>query len=102
MAYFKLLFLTTKQVCEKFWKSIDNGELSASMFDAVRSSGTTSKLGIYLSPSKNSYSNENTDFSGKFSKNGGYTNKLGLKGFANSTNQNYLKNNKQTYKAGYY
>ena len=102
MAYFKLLFLTTKQVCEKFWKSIDNGELSASMFDAVRSSGTTSKLGIYLSPSKNSYSNENTDFSGKFSKNGGFTNKLGLKGFANSTNQNYLKNNKQAYKGGYY
>ena len=102
MAFFKLQFLTTKQVCEKFWKSIDNGELSASMFDAVRSSGTASKLGNYLSPSKNSYSNENTDFSGKFSKNGGLNNKFGLKAFGSFTNQNYLKNNKQTYKAGYY
>ena len=101
MAYFKLQFLTTKEVCEKFWKSIDNGELSASMFDDVRASGKAAKLSNYLSPSKNSYSNEVTDYSGKFSKNGGLTNKLGMKGSSGSSSQNYLRNYKPTYKVGY-
>ena len=40
MAYFKLKFLTTKEVCEKFWKSIDDGELPISMFDPNRKSGS--------------------------------------------------------------
>ena len=53
MAYFKLQFLTTKQVVEKFWRSIDNGELSVSMFDPQRNS---SKLSNYLSPDKNRFS----------------------------------------------
>ena len=56
MAYFKCKFLTTKQVCEKFWKSIDSGELSSSMFDSnkvsARNSGTASKLSNFLSPEK--------------------------------------------------
>ena len=68
MAYFKLQFLTTKQVVEKFWNSIDNGELSISMFDPQRNS---SKLSNYLSPDKNRYSKisasiENTDNTSKY------------------------------------
>ena len=102
MAYFKLKFLTTKEVCEKFWKSIDNGELSASMFDSVRTSANASRLSNYLSPSKNSFSNENTDYSGKLSKNVGLTNKLGMKASVGSSSQNYLRNYKPAYKAGNY
>mgnify|MGYP006988883132 CR=1 FL=1 len=44
MAYFKLKFLTTKEVCEKFWNSIDSGELPKSMFDSNRFSASASKL----------------------------------------------------------
>ena len=44
MAYFKLKFLTTKEVCEKFWKSIDSGELSKEMFEPNRFSASASKL----------------------------------------------------------
>ena len=50
MAYFKMQFVTTKQVVDKFWKSIDNGELSISMFTNQRNS---SKLSNYVSPTKN-------------------------------------------------
>jgi len=64
MAYFKLQFVTTKQVVQKFWNSIDNGDLSISMFDPQRNS---SKLSVYLSPEKNrlskiSNSNETTEY----------------------------------------
>ena len=52
MAYFKLQFLTTKEVCEKFWSQIDSGELSASMFEFNRNSGKSSKTN-FLSPEKN-------------------------------------------------
>ena len=70
MAYFKLQFLTTKQVVEKFWESIDNGELSISMFDPQKNS---SKLSNYLSPEKNGYSKlnnkiQNTDIKMKGNK----------------------------------
>ena len=45
MAYFKLKFLTTKEVCEKFWKSIDSGELPKEMFDPnYKFSASASKL----------------------------------------------------------
>ena len=45
MAYFKLKFLTTKEVCQKFWKSIDSGELPKEMFDPnYRFSASASKL----------------------------------------------------------
>jgi len=50
MAYFKLQFVTTKQVVDKFWKSIDNGELSIAMFNNQRN---MSKLSNYVSPAKN-------------------------------------------------
>lgn len=52
MAYFRLKFLTTKEVCEKFWKSIDDGELPISMFDPNRKSG--SKYIKFFSPIKTS------------------------------------------------
>ena len=70
MAYFKLQFLTTKQVVEKFWESIDNGELSISMFDPQKNS---SKLSSYLSPEKSGYSKlnnkiQNTDIKMKGNK----------------------------------
>ena len=70
MAYFKLQFLTTKQVVEKFWESIDNGELSISMFDPQKNS---SKLSNYLSPEKSGYSKlnnkiQNTDIKMKGNK----------------------------------
>ena len=72
MAFFKLQFLTTKQVCEKFWNQIDNGELSISMFDNNQiNSGKSSKLSKVLSPEKNrkskfsNISNENTEISSK-------------------------------------
>ena len=60
MAYFKLQFVTTKQVVDTFWKSIDNGELSISMFDSQKKS---SNLSNYLSPEKNKLSTtiKNTD-----------------------------------------
>ena len=69
MAFFKLQFLTTKQVCEKFWNQIDKGELSISMFDQ-RNSVDSSRLSKFLSPEKNrkskiSMSNENTEISSK-------------------------------------
>ena len=44
MAYFKLKFLTTKEVCEKFWKQIDSGELPKEMFEPNRFSASASKL----------------------------------------------------------
>ena len=108
MAYFKLQFLTTKEVCEKFWKSIDSGELSKSMFEFQRFSGTASKLGNYVSPEKNrqskfSLSNENTESTAKNFKNG-FTFKLGNKGMSNSTSESIIKNfrdTRQTYKIGF-
>ena len=94
MAYFKCKFLTTKQVCEKFWKSIDSGELSSSMFDSnkvsARNSGTVSKLSNILSPEKNrysyknSFSNENTEYTAK--------NYGKIKGMINSNSDAYFKN----------
>ena len=57
MAFFKLQFVTTKQVVQKFWNSIDKGELSISMFDPQRNS---SKLSNYLSPEKNRFSKIST------------------------------------------
>lgn len=60
LAYFKLQFLNTKQVVEKFWNSIDNGELSISMFaDNLRNS---SKLSNFVSPEKNRMSKISTPF----------------------------------------
>ena len=80
MAYFKLQFLTTKQVCEKFWESIDNGELSITMFDPQRSS-LSSKLSNYLSPEKNRHykirnSIENSDNTSKFRYSGNINKKM--------------------------
>jgi hypothetical protein len=108
MAYFKLQFLTTKEVCEKFWKSIDSGELSKSMFDSQRFSGTASRLSNYVSPEKNKYSklslsNENTQSSSKDLKNG-FIFKFGNKGMSNSTSESIIRNFKdtrQSYKSGY-
>ena len=96
MAYFKLQFLTTKQVCEKFWGSIDNGELSVSMFDPQRNS---SKLSNYLSPDKNRFSKistsvENTDVSSKYRYSGNITKKI------NVTNSEFsYGNNRRSIKA---
>ena len=110
MAYFKLQFLTTKQVCEKFWKQIDNGELSSSIFDPpMRYSVTASKLKNFLSPEKNrqskfSMSNENTEFTAKHNNLGGYSGKFGNKEMSNSTSESYLKNTRevrQSYKSGF-
>ena len=108
MAYFKLQFLTTKQVVEKFWKSIDSGELSKSMFESQRFSGTVSKLSNYVSPDKNgqrkfSISNENTESTAKNLKSR-YTFKFGNKGMSNSTSENIIKNfrdTRQSYKSGF-
>ena len=77
MAYFKLQFLTTKQVVDKFWESIDNGELPISMFDPQKNS---SKLSNYISPEKNRYSvisssNEDTEISSKYRNLRGINNK---------------------------
>ena len=77
MAYFKLQFLTTKQVVDKFWESIDNGELPISMFDPQKNS---SKLSNYISPEKNRYSvisssNEDTEISSKYRNFRGINNK---------------------------
>ena len=91
MAYFKCKFLTTKQVCEKFWKSIDTGELSSSMFDSnkvsTRNSGTASKLSNFLSPEKyrfSKFSEQNTDYT---MKNNGKN-----KGIIYSNSDAYFKN----------
>ena len=66
MAYFKLQFVTTKQVVDTFWKSIDNGELSISMFTNQQNS---SKLSNYISPDKNRMSKISTSIgSSEFSK----------------------------------
>ena len=61
MAYFKLQFVTTKQVVDKFWKSIDNGELSIAMFNNQRN---MSKLSNYVSPAKNKMT-KNNEINGK-------------------------------------
>ena len=52
---FKYKFLTTKEICQQFWKSIDIGELPISKFDPNRNSG--SRLISFFSPNKN-YQNE--------------------------------------------
>ena len=66
MAYFKMQFVTTKQVVDTFWKSIDNGELSISMFTNQQNS---SKLSNYISPDKNRMSKISTSIgSSEFSK----------------------------------
>ena len=65
MAYFKLKFLTTKEVCEKFWKSIDDGELPISMFDPNRKSG--SKFIKFFSPIK-TYTSLNKNGDNKIKK----------------------------------
>ena len=103
MAYFKCKFLTTKQVCEKFWKSIDTGELSSSMFDSnkvsTRNSGTASKLSNFLSPEKyrfSKFSEQNTDFT---MKNNGKN-----KGMIYSNSDAYFKNvtdGRQSYQTGF-
>ena len=96
MAYFKLQFLTTKQVCEKFWESIDNGELSVSMFNPQRNS---SKLSNYLSPDKNRFSKistsiENTDNTSKYRYSGRVNQKI------NFTNSEFsYGNNRRSIKA---
>ena len=61
MAYFKLQFVTTKQVVDKFWKSIDNGELSIAIFNNQRN---MSKLSNYVSPAKNKMT-KNNEINGK-------------------------------------
>ena len=110
MAFFKLQFLTTKQVCEKFWNQIDTGELSSSMFNIpLRNSGAASKLSNFLSPEKNrqnkfSMSNEITKNTANYFKNGGITNKFGNTGMSNSTSASYMKNIKDvrhSYKLGF-
>ena len=110
MAFFKLQFLTTKQVCEKFWNQIDTGELSSSMFNIpLRNSGAASKLSNFLSPEKNrqnkfSMSNEITKNTANYSKDGGITNKFGNTGMSNSTSASYMKNIKDvrhSYKLGF-
>ena len=97
MAYFKFKFLTTKQVVEKFWKSIDTGELSSLMFDSnkvsARNSGTASKLSNFLSPVINrqgykmSFSNENTEYTAK-----NYGNNGKNRGTIYSNSDQYFKN----------
>ena len=93
MAFFKLKFLTTKEVCEKFWSQIDSGELSASMFEFNRNSGASSRLSNFLSPEKNrgsriSFSNENTEYTAKNSPAG--KNRYGK--VMNYSVDSYLKN----------
>ena len=76
MPLFKYQFLNTKQVCEKFWESIEKGQLPSSMFND-RNSLTISKLSNIVSPEKKSriegrnISKENTEISGS---NSGYIN----------------------------
>jgi hypothetical protein len=103
MAYFKCKFLTTKQVCEKFWKSIDSGELSSSMFDSTkvsaRNSAAASKLSNFLSPDKYRFSkvsDQNTDYT---MKNNGKN-----KGMIYSNSDAYYKNitdGRQSYQTGF-
>ena len=52
---YKYKFLTTKEICQQFWKSIEIGELPISMFDPNRNTG--SRLANFFSPDKN-YQNE--------------------------------------------
>jgi len=52
---YKYKFLTTKEICQQFWKSIEIGELPISMFDPNKNFG--SKLISFFSPNKN-YQNE--------------------------------------------
>ena len=39
MSHFKLKFITTKEICQNFWKSVDKGELSISLFDSNKNDG---------------------------------------------------------------
>ena len=115
MAFFKCKFLTTKEVCEKFWKSIDTGELSSLMFEpngfSTRNSGNaSSKLSNFLSPdknrfskfsNKNSNSNENTEYTAKNLKN--YSGLGKNKGMSYSNSEANFKNfgdSRHSYKVG--
>ena len=108
MPFFRLQFLTTKQVCEKFWKQIDTGEISVSMFEPFRNSGNIAKLSNFLSPEKNtqskiSMSNDNTEYTVKNSKFGGFSSRFNSKGMSSSNSESILKNMKdrrQSYKSG--
>ena len=88
MAYFKCKFLTTKEICEMFWKSIDKGELPISMFDVNKNSDSNSKFytpkkvfndGRY---SKLNSSNGETDYSMRPSE---------KKNYNRDNNMNYSK-----------
>ena len=115
IAFFKCKFLTTKEVCEKFWKSIDTGELSSLMFEpngfSTRNSGNaSSKLSNFLSPdknrfskfsNKNSNSNENTEYTAKNLKN--YSGLGKNKGMSYSNSEANFKNfgdSRHSYKVG--
>ena len=108
MAYFRVKFLTTRQVNDKFWHSIDIGELPISMFNPNRFSGTafsgTAKLSNVLSPDKNlkdgrfskfSLSNGDTEYSMRPSN----KNKYGddRKKYSNSVRN--MKNDFRTFKS---
>ena len=116
MAFFKCKFLTTKEVCEKFWKSIDTGELSSLMFEpngfSTRNSGNaSSKLSNFLSPeknrfskfsNKNSNSNENTEYTNKNSKNSSGFGKNKKMSYSNSeSNFKNFGDVRHSYKVGY-
>ena len=116
MAFFKCKFLTTKEVCEKFWKSIDTGELSSLMFEpngfSTRNSGNaSSKLSNFLSPEKNRFSkfsyknsnsNENTEYTNKNSKNSSGFGKNKKMSYSNSeSNFKNFGDVRHSYKVGY-
>ena len=100
MAYFKLQFLNTKQVVDKFWKSIDNGELSISMF--TNNLRNSSKLSNHVSPEKNrmskiSTSIENSDYS-KLRYSGNISKKINF----SNTSEFTTGRIRQSYKAYFY
>ena len=97
---YKYKFLTTKEICQQFWKSIEIGELPISMFDPNKNSG--SRLISFFSPEKN-YQNEKFTKSVLSSGDTGYGQRnLNLNQVKGSNSVRNVNEAKQYNRSGYY
>ena len=97
---FKYKFLTTKEICQQFWKSIEIGELPISMFDPNKNSGP--RLISFFSPDKN-YQNEKFTKSVLSNGDTGYGKRnLNINQVKGSNSVRNINESKQYNRSGYY
>ena len=97
---YKYKFLTTKEICQQFWKSIEIGELPISMFDPNKNSGP--RLISFFSPDKN-YQNEKFTKSVLSNGDTGYGKRnLNINQVKGSNSVRNINESKQYNRSGYY